>query len=58
MFRALDIAQFITDPSIGDILSDIDQTILLMFLRDSYTIGPQVVLAWQTVPVAVYKLFV
>src|SRR6266566_1149453 len=39
IFRALDIAQFIMDPSIGDILSDIDQAILLMFLNDSYTTG-------------------
>jgi len=40
MFRALDIAQFITDPSIGDMLPDVDQAILLMLLRDSCAIGP------------------
>ncbi|SRR6266699_1738296 len=34
MFRALDIAQFITDPNIRDTLSDVDQAILLMFLKD------------------------
>ena len=39
MFRALGIAQFITDPSIGDTLSDVDQAILLMLLRDSCAIG-------------------
>src|SRR6266566_3341541 len=58
MFRALGIAKFITDPSIGDTLSDADQAILLMLLRDSCSFGPQAALAWQTAPAAVYKLFV
>ena len=58
MFRALDIVQFITDPSIGDMLSDVDQVILLIFLKDSCATGPQAVLAWQTAPAAAYKLFV
>ncbi len=58
MFRVLGIVQFITDPNIGDILSDVNQVILLIFLRDSCAIGSQVVLVWQTAPVAVYKLFV
>src|SRR6266566_9889860 len=58
MFRALGIVQFITDPSIGDMLSDVDQAILLMLLRDSCVIGPQAVLTWQTAPAAAYKLFV
>ncbi len=40
IFRVLDIAQFITDPSIGDTLSDADQVILLMFLKDSCVINP------------------
>ncbi len=40
MFRALGITQFITDSSIGDTLSDVDQAILLMFLRDSCAISP------------------
>ena len=58
MFRALGIVQFIMDLSIRDILFDIDQAILLMFLKDNCVIGLQVVLAWQTVPVVIYKLFV
>ncbi len=58
MFRALGIVQFITDPSIGDTLSDVNQTILLMFLKDSCITGPQAVLTWQTAPVIVYKFFV
>ncbi len=58
MFRALDIAQFITDPNIKDTLSDVDQVILLMLLRDSYATGPQIALAWQTVSVAAYKLLI
>ncbi len=44
IFRALDIAQFITDPNIENTLSDTDQAILLMLLRDNCTIGPQAVL--------------
>jgi len=39
-------------------LSDFDQAILLMFLKDSCATGPQAALAWQTAPVAAYKLFV
>ncbi len=39
-------------------LSDADQAILLMLLRDSCAISPQTALAWQTVPAAAYKLFV
>ena len=58
MFRALDIVQFITDLNIKDTLSDTDQAILLMFLKDSYTTGLQAVLTWQTAPAATYKLFV
>ena len=58
MFQALGIAQFITDPSIKDTLSDADQAILLMFLRDNCSFGLQAVLIWQTVPAAAYKLFV
>ncbi len=58
MFRALNIAQFITDPSIKDTLSDTDQTILLILLKDNYTIGLQAALTWQTAPAATYKLFV
>ncbi len=58
MFRALGIAQFIMDPSIGDMLPDVDQAILLIFLRDSCVIGPQAALAWQTAPAAAYKLFI
>ena len=58
MFRALGIAQFITDPSIGDTLSDVNQTILLILLKDSCSSGPQAALTWQTVSAAVYKLFV
>ncbi len=46
MFQALGIIQFITDPNIEDILFDADQVIFLMFLKDSYTIGPQAVLTW------------
>ena len=45
IFRALDIAQFITDPNIRDTLSDANQTILLMLLKDSCTTGPQAALA-------------
>ncbi len=58
IFRALDITQFITDLSIGDTLSDADQAILLMLLRDSYTTGSQAALAWQTTPATAYKLFI
>ncbi len=58
MFRALGITQFIMDLNIGDTLSDIDQAIFLMLLKDSCVIGLQVVLAWQTAPAAVYKLLV
>src|SRR6266566_5939801 len=58
MFRALDIVQFIMDPNIKDTLSDINQTILLILLKDSCTTGPQAALAWQTAPTAAYKLFV
>ena len=58
MFRALGIVQFITDFSIGDTLFDVDQAILLMFLRDSCFSGPQAALIWQTAPAAVYKLLV
>ena len=54
----MDITQFITDPNIGDTLSDADQAILLIFLKDNCAIGPQAALAWQTAPVAAYKLFV
>src|SRR6266566_3177930 len=58
MFRALNIVQFITDPNIKDTLSDIDQAILLILLKNSYATGPQAVLTWQTAPTATYKLFV
>ncbi len=58
MFRALGIAQFITDPSIGDMLPDANQAILLMLLRDSCATGPQAALAWQTAPATAYKLFI
>ncbi len=58
MFRALGIAQFITDPSIRDTLSDIDQAILLILLRDSYSSGLQTALTWQTVSATTYKLLV
>ncbi len=58
MFRALRITQFITDPSIRDTLSDVDQAILLMLLRDSCSSGPQAALAWQTAPATAYKLLV
>ncbi len=58
MFRALGIAQFITDPNIGDKLSDTNQTVLLMLLRDSYATGPQAALAWQTTPTTAYKLLI
>ena len=40
MFRVLGIAQFIMDPSIEDTLSDVNQAIFLMFLKDNYIIGP------------------
>ncbi len=58
IFRALGIAQFITDPSIGDTLSDVDQAILLMFLKDSCSSGFQAALAWQTAFIVAYKLLV
>ena len=58
MFRALDIIQFITDLNIEDTLSNVDQIILLMLLKDSCTTGPQAVLTWQTAPATTYKLFV
>ena len=58
MFRALRIVQFITDPNIRDTLSDVDQAILLMFLKNSCSFGLQAVLAWQTVSIVTYKLFV
>ncbi len=58
MFRALGIVQFITDPSIEDMLLDVDQAILLIFLRDSCATGLQVALAWQTALAAAYKLFI
>ena len=41
IFRALGIVQFITDPNIGDILSDTNQTILLILLKDNCAIDPQ-----------------
>ncbi len=44
MFRALDIVQFITDPNIKDILSDIDQAILLILLKNNCATGPQAAL--------------
>src|SRR6266699_3481399 len=58
MFRALGIAQFIMDPSIGDTLPDADQAILLILLRDSCATGPQAALAWQTAPAVAYKLLI
>ncbi len=58
MFRALGITQFITDPSIGDTLSDADQAILLILLKDSCSSSPQAALAWQTAPATAYKLLV
>src|SRR6266699_5844733 len=58
MFRALGITQFIKDPSIGDTLSNADQAILLMLLRDSCATGLQAALTWQTAPAVAYKLFV
>src|SRR6266566_5561138 len=58
MFQALGIAQFITDLSIEDTLSNADQAILLIFLRDSCSPGPQAALAWQTAPAEAYKLLV
>ena len=58
MFQALGIIQFITDLNIRDTLSDADQTILLMLLKDSCVTGPQAALAWQTALTATYKLFV
>jgi len=58
IFRALGIAQFITDPNIRDTLSNTDQTILLILLKDSCTTGFQTALTWQTAPAATYKLFV
>jgi|SRR6266699_5278402 len=39
MFRALGIIQFIMDPNIEDTLSDANQIILLMLLKDSYATG-------------------
>ena len=58
MFRALGIVQFITDPNIRDTLSDVDQAILLMLLKDSCATGLQAVLAWQTAPATAYKFFI
>src|SRR6266566_2032832 len=58
MFRALGIAQFITDPNIRDTLSDTDQAILLMLLKDNCSSSPQTALTWQIAPAATYKLFV
>ncbi len=58
MFRALGIAQFITDLNIRDTLFDVDQAILLMLLRDSCSSGLQAALTWQIAPAAAYKLFV
>ena len=55
IFRALGIVQFITDFNIENTLSDADQAILLMFLRDSCITGPQAVLTWQTAPATTYK---
>ena len=58
MFRTLVITQFITDPNIRDTLSDADQAILLMLLKNSCSSGPQAALTWQTAPAAAYKLLV
>ena len=58
MFRALGIAQFITDLNIENILSDADQAILLIFLKDNYSLSSQTALARQSAPTAAYKLFV
>src|SRR6266566_401309 len=58
IFRTLDIAQFITDPNIEDTLSNTDQAVLLMLLKDSCTTGPQAALAWQTAPATTYKLLI
>src|SRR6266699_939284 len=44
IFRTLGITQFITDLSIEDTLSDTDQTILLMLLKDNCTTSPQAAL--------------
>src|SRR6266699_5872247 len=45
IFRALRITQFITDLNIRDTLSDADQTILLILLKNSCSSGPQAALA-------------
>ena len=58
MFQALRIVQFIVDPNVENTLSDADQAILLMLLRDSCSSGPQAAIAWKTAPAEAYKLFV
>jgi len=55
-FRALGMPRFIEDPSMARGLSDPDQAIILMLLRDSCTEGPQAAITWQRDPEQAYRL--
>ena len=57
-FRALGIPGFIVDPTIASSLSDPDQAILLMLLKDSLTSGPQTAITWIRSPIEAYNLLV
>ena len=56
MLRAIGYSQFLADPSIANSLSDSDQAILLMLLRDSLSSSPQAAIAWISGPAEAYKL--
>lgn len=50
MFRAIGLPNFVSEPSIGNNLSDKNQAVLLSLLRDSLTEGPQALIAWESHP--------
>ena len=50
MLQAMDYKGFILNPSIADNLSDLEQAILLMLIRDSLTAIPAASIAWFLSP--------
>lgn len=55
-FRAFGLSEFITNPAISRGLSDADQAIVLMLIRDSCEKVPQAAIMWTKTPEEAYKL--
>ncbi len=57
-FRALGLPEFLSNPAIAHRLSDPDQAIVLMMLKDSLSEGPQAAITWYKSPAEAFNLLV